>query len=391
MADPLSYRRAAEAIIPQFLDELRTWVDIDSGTYDKAGVDRVGALVRSRLERSGFAVTVHADATYGDHLIGRRVGKGRLRLLLIGHMDTVYPAGAVQERPFTVREGRAYGPGVFDMKSGILGAITALDLVGDAICDRFGVITFLCNSDEEIGSPSSTPLVRDLAGVADVALVFEPVRDPASVVVGRKGIAAYTLDVAGVSAHAGVTPESGRNAILELAHRIIALQALHGSMPSVSVNVGAVSGGGRRNVVPAHAQAIFEMRAANMSAFTRAQEAIASVVAAPPTVPDTTVTLTAGPQHLPLAPNDGSRRMVALASQVAALLGLQLHPLRIGGASDGNTTGGMGVPTLDGLGLIGQNSHHPDEHILIDAIPTRLALIAGIIAALPDSDLAGPN
>jgi glutamate carboxypeptidase len=389
VAEPLTYRRDAETIIPQFLDELRAWVDIDSGTYDKAGVDRVGELVRSRLARSGFVVTAQSDEVYGDHLIGRRTGQGRLRLLLIGHMDTVYPAGAVQERPFTIRDGRAYGPGIFDMKSGILGAITALDLVGDEICDRFGTITFLCNSDEEIGSPSSTPLVRALAGEADAALVFEPVREPTSVVVGRKGIAAYTLDVAGLSAHAGVTPESGRNAILELAHRIIALQALHGSMPSVSVNVGAVTGGGRRNVVPAHAQALFEMRAADIGTFTQAQEAIAAVVAAPPTVPDTLVTLTAGPQHLPLEPNDGSRRMVALARQAGTPLGLHLHPLRIGGASDGNTTGGMGVPTLDGLGLVGQYSHHPDEHIILDAIPTRLALIASIIAALPDSDLAG--
>ena len=378
------YLHAAAGLVPTFLAELQTWVDIDSGSFDKAGIDQVGALVRSRFAQSGFAVTVQTEPDYGDQLVARRTGRGTLRLLLIGHMDTVYPAGDVALRPFSIRDGRAYGPGIFDMKSGILAGITALDLVGPAVLDQCASVTFLCNSDEEIGSPASTPLVERLAAEADAVLVLEPTRDPACVTVARKGIAAYTLDVAGVSAHAGVAPETGRNALLELAHLTVALQALNGTIPTLSVNVGAVTGGGRRNVVPAQAQALFEMRAAEQTYFEAGQAAIEAIIAAPRTIAGTTATLIPGPIHLPLTFTDGARRMVALAETAAGELGLQMRPLSIGGASDGNTTGGMGVPTLDGLGLIGQFSHHPDEHIIIDYIPIRLALLAGIIHKLSE-------
>ncbi len=381
MADPRELLSLAAARVPEFLDELRAWVNIDSGSYDKAGVDRVGALVRDRLERAGFAVTTRHQSALGDHLVAVRQGHGRRRLLLIGHLDTVFPTGDVAKRPFTIRGGRAYGPGIFDMKSGVLAGIYALELAGAAI-EGFGRVTFLCDSDEEIGSPSSTPLVRELARDADAVLVLEPTRALNTVTVARKGVAAFTLAVTGLSAHAGVMPEAGRNAILELAHLIVALQALHGSIPSVSVNVGGVTGGGRRNVVPDHAEAIFEMRATTAGAFAQAKVAIEAIVAAPRVVPNTVVTLAAGPEHAPLEFTDGARRMLAIASEVSASLGLSLDPLSTGGASDGNTTGGMGVPTLDGLGLVGQSSHNPDEHILIDAIPTRLALLAGLIAAL---------
>ena len=382
MLDLAAIIRAATAEVPAFLAELQSWVDIDSGSHDKAGVDRVGALVRARLERSGFVVTVHADASYGDHLVARRTGSGSQRLLLVGHMDTVFPTGAVAQRPFTIRDGRAYGPGIFDMKSGILGAITALDLLVAAVLDRYAAITFLCNSDEEIGSPSSTPLIRAAARDADAVLVFEPVRDPQTVVVGRKGIATYTLDVAGRSAHAGVMPDSGRNAIHEAAHLVMALQKLHRSLPSVSVNVGAISGGGRRNVVPDQAQVLFEMRAANDDDFTATKAAITAIIDGPRHVRDTVVTLTAGPEHQPLVPQGRSDGVIAVARATGAALGLTIDPRHIGGASDGNTTGGMGIPTLDGLGLVGQHSHNPEEHIVIAAMPTRLALIAGIIAGL---------
>ncbi len=382
-----NYLDAAEAAVPALLDELQTWVDVDSGTFDKAGVDAVGALVHRRLAGAGLDVTVHPQAEYGDCLVARRAGAGRLRLLLVGHMDTVYPSGAVAERPFTITDGRAYGPGIFDMKSGILAGITALELVGPAILDRFASITFLCNSDEEVGSPASTPLVRALAAEADAVLVLEPSRHLGNVTVARKGIATYTLTVAGLSAHAGVAPDAGRNAILELSHLIVALQALHGSIPTVSVNVGAVTGGGRRNVVPAHAEALFEMRAANQAAFDAGRAAIAALVAAPRTVPDTVATLTPGPTHLPLELTEGARKLIAIAEAASAELGITITPISIGGASDGNTTGGMGIPTLDGLGLIGKHSHHPEEHILVRAIPPRLALLAGIIENVSLADL----
>jgi glutamate carboxypeptidase len=334
----------AETQVPALLEELRAWVNVDSGSLDKAGVDQVGALVAARLARSGFAVETHPQTLFGDNLVARRAGQGRFRLLLIGHMDTVYPRGAVAERPFTLRDGRAYGPGIFDMKSGILAGITALDLVGDAALERFASITFICNSDEEIGSPGSTPLIRAEAARADAVLVLEPTRDPNFVTVARKGIAAYTLHVRGVSAHAGVTPESGRSAILELAHLTVALHAINGTIPTVTVNVGAVEGGGQRNVVPAAASALFEMRAAAAEPFAAGQAAIAAIVAGPRAVPDTVVTLEPGPVHLPLSFTEGARRLVAVATEVGASLGLRIAPQSTGGASDGHPHTGRPGP-----------------------------------------------
>lgn len=375
-------RAYAQSIIPSFLEELQRWVNIDSGTFDKQGIDAVGILVRSRMEQSGFVVTPNPQSVYGDNLVGVRYGHGIRRLLLIGHIDTVYPTGDVSKRPFHIDNGRAYGPGIFDMKSGILAALSALDGVGQDVLDGFASITMICNSDEEIGSPGSSALIESIARDSDVTLVFEPTRSRDTVTVARKGIVSYTLTVKGLSAHAGVMPDAGRNAILELAHLIIKLQALHNSIPTVSVNVGGVQGGGRHNVVPDHAEALFEMRAANATAFAQAKAAVAAVIAEPRIVADTEVQLIEGPQHLPLEVQKQSRFLIDIASEVGAELGFALVPLSIGGASDGNTTGGMGIPTLDGLGLIGQNSHHPEEYIDIAAIPDRLTFIMGILRRL---------
>ncbi len=377
-------RQAAEAAVAPLLTELERWVMIDSGTHDKAGVDQVAELAAARFVRSGFTVEVVPESALGNHVVARRAGSGQTRLLLVGHLDTVYPTGDVALRPFAIRDGRAYGPGIFDMKSGVLAGITALDLAGPAVLDRFASITFLCNSDEEIGSPSSTPLVRRLAGEADVVLVLEPTRDPRNITVGRKGVASFTLEVRGLAAHAGVMPEAGRNAILELAHLIVDLQALHGSLPSLSLNVGEVSGGGRRNVVPEFARALFEMRAATRTVFEAGIAAVGEIVTNGRRVPDTTVTLTQGPTHQPLEPAPEFAWLRDLAAGAGLDLGLSLRFQSIGGASDGNTTGGMGIPTLDGLGLVGQNSHHPEECIILEHIPLRLRLLQGIIERLAE-------
>ncbi len=377
---------AAEEQLPNLLDELKTWVNIDSGTDNKAGVDALSVLAAKRLEQSGFVVERISMTQTGDHLIGSKRGNGLLRLLLIGHMDTVFPAGAAVERPFTIRDGKAYGPGIFDMKSGILAVLTALDCIGPAAQNAYASITMMCNSDEEIGSPTSKPYIEQLARASDAVLVLEPTRSLNTVTVGRKGIAAYTLDVFGLAAHAGVMPDAGKNAILELSSLIIQLQALHKSIPTVSLNVGGVTGGGRRNVVPDRASAIFEMRAANLAAFLQAKEAIRAVINGERLVPGVTVELTQEPaEHLPLEPMEASAALIAEARAIMQSMGLELEALSIGGASDGNTTGGLGVPTLDGLGLIGQNSHNPDEYIQVDLIPQRVAFLAKLLRNLPQS------
>ena len=372
----------AETAVPTFLDELARWVNCDSGTQDKAGVDRVGAMVQARFNQIGFTTEVIPQTDYGNHVVARRAGQGQARLMLIGHMDTVYQPGEAALRPFTLRDGRAYGPGIFDMKGGILLGMTALDLLGPVVLDRFGMITFLCNSDEEVGSPSSKPIVRDLAAQADAVLVLEPNRELRNITVGRKGVAPFTLTVTGLSAHAGVAPDSGRNAILEMAHLIIALQGLHKQRPSLSLNVGAVRGGANRNVVPDHCEVLFEMRAANLPTFEAGLADIQQVLAQPRHVPGTTVTLTQGPTHLPLEPSASSRHLREIALAAGEASGFTPQFISIGGASDGNTTGGMGIPTLDGLGVIGEHSHNPNECISVDQIAPRLRFLAGIIGRI---------
>jgi len=369
------------------LSDLETIVNMDSGTYHKAGVDQVAQYMKGRLEASEFAVTVQPQQEYGANLVATRRGQGNARILLIGHMDTVFPEGEPQRRPFTIKDGHALGPGVLDMKSGLLLGIYALDLLRAVGEENYATITFLCNSDEEIGSPGSRPLVRELASQADVALVLEPGRELNEVVTARKGVGNYRLDVRGVSAHAGVEPQKGRSAILELAHQIIALQALNGTIPGVTVNVGVVGGGERPNVVPDHAHALIDIRAADRPGIAAVEEAFQRI-ARQVTVPDTESTITGQLAHLPFEATPGNMALFNLAKEEAARQNISLRGISTGGGSDGNTTATM-IPTLDALGVSGGLAHNPGEFIIVDSIPPRMALLAGLIERIGAAFLNG--
>ncbi|HEY7124542.1 MAG TPA: M20 family metallopeptidase [Ktedonobacterales bacterium] len=371
----------------RFLSELKTIVNIDSGTYTKPGVDQVAQWMQGRLEASECHVTVQQQKEYGNHLVATRRGSGKARILVIGHMDTVFPDGEVQRRPFTVKDGRAYGPGILDMKSGLLLGLHALDLLRAESLENFASITFLCNSDEEIGSPSSKPLVRELASQSDVALVLEPGRELDEVVTSRKGVGNYRLEVRGVSAHAGVEPHKGRSAILELAHKIVALQALNGTIPGVTVNVGVVGGGERPNVVPDHAHGVIDMRAADRPGIAAVEEAFKKI-AAQVTVPDTHTTITGQLAHLPFEATSGNQALFKLAQAEAARQNIALKGISTGGGSDGNTTATL-IPTLDALGVAGGLAHNPGEYIVVDSIAPRMVLLAGLLARIGDTFLEG--
>src|SRR5215467_6159788 len=245
--------RAAEHLIPSLLDDLRSIVDIDSGSYTPDGIAAVADYLEPRIAALGATVERVDGGALGPSLVARFSGSGQGQMLLIGHMDTVFPAGEVAERPFRVADGRAYGPGVLDMKSGLLVALYALQLLHEAGETPFATLTFILNSDEEIGSPASRELIRAGAQSADVALVLEPTADVERLTVARKGVGMYRLVIEGVSAHAGVEPTKGRSAILELAHKIVAVHALNGSLDGLTLNVGVVAGGERPNVVADHA------------------------------------------------------------------------------------------------------------------------------------------
>ncbi|HEV8193436.1 MAG TPA: M20 family metallopeptidase [Ktedonobacterales bacterium] len=372
---------AAERRVDSFLDDLRTLVNIDSGTYTPAGVQQVAALLGLRFEESGCTVEILPTQHKGPNLIARMHGEGDGRVLIVGHMDTVFPDGEAQRRPFRIEGRRAFGPGVFDMKSGLLVGLNALRVLHELGQMPLQQVTFLCNSDEEVGSPESHDLVAALAREADAVLVLEPTSDLGRVTVSRKGVGMYAMELKGVSAHAGVEPRRGRSAILELAHRVVALHALNGTIPGVTVNVGVVTGGERPNVVADRARAEIDIRVPDEESM-RAIQAELTRVASERVVPDVEITLDGRFEHLPFVQSEQSKRLFDKAQEVAAELGVPLRGEPTGGGSDGNTSAALGIPTLDGLGLVGGLAHNPGEFVDLDSLVPRIVLLAGLLTRL---------
>ncbi|MBV9282422.1 MAG: M20 family metallopeptidase [Chloroflexi bacterium] len=372
-----------EENLPAYLADLETIVNIDSGTFDKEGVDRVGAELRERYRGLDAAIEVHPSVTHGDNVSVELEGDGRGTVLLIGHLDTVYAAGTTLTRPFTVRDSRAYGPGVADMKSGDLSILYALRCLRALGFSAFRRILVVHNSDEEIGSPGSRELIRRAAGAADAVLVLEAGRENGNIVSARKGIADCRLHVTGRSAHAGVNHELGRSAILELAHLVVGLEGLNGQVRGATLNVGRVDAGERINVVPDQAFAHFEIRAFQTESLERMLR-LAQEVVDRRTIPDTAATLQVSIEHYPMHKSRESQRLVDLAQRLSRQIGFEVRDVATGGASDGNTAAAAGRPVLDGLGPIGGRAHSPDEFLEIASIVPRTALLTGLIAAIGD-------
>ncbi|GCE18732.1 M20 family metallopeptidase [Dictyobacter kobayashii] len=377
----------AESLMEPFFADLQAMVNIDSGTYVKAGVDRLGLWLQRRFQGLGFDTYFDEQQEYGNHLVAVQRGNNPqgARLLLIGHMDTVFPADEAVRRPFsrTQLDGIAIakGPGVLDMKSGVLIGIYAVQLLLASHLANYQSITFVCNSDEEVGSRSSRSLIGKLARESDAVLVLEPGRIVNRVVSARRGIANYRVEAHGLSSHAGVEPEKGRNAILELSHQVIALQAINGTIPGATLNVGIIKGGERTNIVPDYAYCDIDVRVSDRAGLKAIEEAMRQVTSH--TVLDgTSIVLSGGVSNMPFERTEESLKLVRLAQQVGAQLGLQIEDVSSGGASDANTTAGLGVPTIDGLGATGGLAHNPDEYIEVDQLPVRIALVSGLLQRL---------
>jgi len=391
-ADELSeLREILEEELPAYLEDLAGLVNVDCGSYTKAGVDQVGRWTARFLERLGATVDIRPDETLGDTVVGAIDGRpGGPRALLIGHLDTVFPEGTARARPLRIEAGIARGPGVTDMKSGLLTglyALLALRALGtedddDAAADLpFERLVFVANPDEEIGSPSSTPHIRELALESDVCFVLECARANGDIVSARKGTVDLRLTIHGRAAHAGVEPEKGRSAILEAAHQVIAIHALNGSRPGVTANVGVIAGGTRPNVVAEEAVLQVDVRATSRADLEQVEAAIRAA-AATTTVPDVTIEIEEAARHWPMERLERSARLVDHAVALADRLGFPLADCATGGASDANTTSGLGVPTLDGLGPIGGNDHSPAEYLEVDSIVPRTALFAALLLAV---------
>ena len=384
MLDPAALRRIVEARQPRFLTELERLVNIDCGSYTPDGVNQVADFVTDALRELGAEVerVAHQAADggqrLGDVVIGRFAGDGP-RVLLIGHMDTVFDPGTAAERPYRSVDGRATGPGVTDMKAGLLAGLHAIAALHEA-----GVrpaITFVANPDEEIGSPFSTPIIRGLAPEHDAVLVLECARANGDIVSARKGIADYVISIAGRAAHAGVEPEKGRSAILEAAHQVLALHALNARWPTVTVNAGVIRGGTRPNVVPERCELEIDLRAATVDAFDAAAAEVERL-ASSPTVEGVTVSVRRTAGHPPMEKTDASARLVALAVGIADELGFALKDAATGGASDANTTAALGIPTIDGLGPVGGDDHSVDEWLDLGSVVPRTTLLAALIGRI---------
>jgi len=378
-------RTVIAADLPAFLADLEHLVNIDCGSYTPAGVDQVGVWTGRFMEGLGASVEHRPDpeGRYGHTVVGTFEGRvGAPRVLLIGHMDTVFDPGTAAERPFRIEDGVAFGPGVTDMKSGLLAGLYALKaLVGELGGVPFERLTFIANPDEEVGSPSSTPHIRAAAERADACFVLECARANGDIVSARKGIMDTRITVNGRAAHAGVEPEKGRNAILEASRIVRDLHALNGRWPGVTFNVGVIAGGLRPNVVAERCHLEVDIRSTTAEGLDLAEAAIQAVLEATE-VPDVTVDSHVMHGWRPMEKLARSGRLVEHAQQIAQRLGFEVHDTSTGGASDANTTAGMGVPSLDGLGPIGGNDHAPGEYLDVDSIVPRTTLFAGLLLAI---------
>ncbi len=377
----------AEQIVEAFLTDLEAIVNIDSGTYYKAGIDQVAAYLQKRFQDFGFITTIDEQVQAGNNMIATHQGNNPNgpHLLVLGHMDTVFQIGEAARRPFSIveQDGRqiAKGPGVLDMKSGVLMGIYGLYLLISSGQANYKQVTFICNSDEETGSQNSKPLIRRVAQDVDAVLVLEPGRQLDAFVSARRGIGHYKIEVQGIAAHAGVEPDKGRNAILELAHQILAVQALNGTIPGTTLNVGIIRGGERTNIVPDYAYCEIDVRVSSQAGANAIDQALRDI-AAQRVLDGTRITLTGGLRAQPFECTGVSEQLTHLVKETGQQLGLTLRDVASGGASDANTTAGMGIATVDGLGSGGGLAHNPDEYIELEYLPTRIALFTEIVRAL---------
>ncbi len=378
-------RTAIAADLPDYLEDLERLVNIDCGTYTPEGVNEVGRWTAAFLVGLGAEIDVRpdTDGRYGDTIVATLRGKADgPRVLLIGHMDTVFDPGTAAERPFRIDDGIARGPGVTDMKSGLLAGLYALkSIIGELGGVPFERLVFIVNPDEEVGSPSSVAHIREMAADVDACLVLECARANGDIVSARKGILDTRLTVHGRAAHAGVEPDKGRNAILEAARIVRELHALNGRWPGVTVNVGKIAGGTRPNVVAERCDLEVDVRATNATGLVEVEAAIRALVATTE-VPDTSVEAHVMVAWQPMEKLARSGRLVEHAQAVAERLGFTVKDTSTGGASDANTTSGMGVPSLDGLGPIGGGDHAPAEYLEVDSVVPRTALLAGLLLAI---------
>lgn len=357
---------------------IETLVRIESPTTDKNAVDACGARVASLMREMGGDVEVLPQAAAGDHVKGT-FGAGDTRVLLLGHFDTVWPVGQLERMPLVERDGRLSGPGIFDMKGGLSIALQAIRALAHTGWPAGLTVTCLWTSDEETGSATSRALIEQEALASKAVLVFEPALTGGALKTARKGVGHFDIRVRGVSAHAGIEPGAGASAVHALARLIVALEALNDPATGVSVNAGVIRGGSRSNVVAETAEAEVDVRVVRADDAPRIDRELRALRSADPRI---SISVDGAIDRPPFERTPAVAALFETARGLAAGMGIALAEGATGGASDGNFTGALGVPTLDGLGAVGGGAHALDEHLVLAPLPARAALAAGLLRSL---------
>jgi glutamate carboxypeptidase len=373
--------QAVAARRPQMLEMIAKLVGTESPTEDWPAVNRCVGLLEGWIKATGGQSKRSKQKSAGDLLIGRfGPARGRVKpLMLLGHLDTVWPVGTLSRMPFRVRGGRAWGPGVLDMKAGVVMALSALRILLEA-GQLARPVMVLLNSDEETGSECSRGLTESLARKCQAVFVLEPAQGiPGAYKTARKGVAHYRLEVHGVAAHSGVDFAQGHSAVLELGRQIERASAFTNSARGITVNAGVIGGGTRSNVVPAEAWAEFDVRIAKAVDGPRVDRKFHALRAVDRRC---TLEVTGGLNRPPMERTSETVTLFRRAATIASGLGFQLQEAATGGGSDGNFTSALGIPTLDGMGAVGEGAHAERESILLDALVPRTALLAAMIGGL---------
>ena len=376
MSQILTYLKSQQEVM---LDLLAQWVNQDSPTYNKPAVDTMGRMITQSFVEAGGSLTVtHSQPEMGDHYTVT-YGEGKRQILLLCHFDTVWPLDEAQKRPFAIENGHGTGPGVHDMKGGILIALFALKALQHLQLKPRYKLVFLFTSDEEIGSPTSRALIETEGERSNYCLVLEGSHNKSRLTTARKGVGRFKLEVTGIPAHSGVEPQKGTSAIEELAHQIQILHAMTDFERGVTVNVGVISGGERPNIVAPLATAEIDLRVMTQA---DGEEFTQKILGLQPHQSGCQVRVSGGINRGPFEETPAGLALFEKARVIAQDLGFTVEKFSSGGGSDGNLVAALGVPTLDGLGSLGGGAHALTEYTILDALPLRAALLAELIMQL---------
>lgn len=367
--------------LDNMISMLEEIVNMDSGSYDKKGVDSVGKYLQHLYSEIGFQTEKVINNDTGNHLIITHKEADNPEIIILAHMDTVFTEGTAKERPFTVKEDRAYGPGVIDMKASHVMLYYTLKHLIEIGNDTYKNVVLVFNSDEEIGSKTSKDLIIEKSHGKKYALVLEPARIDGSIVSSRRGSSNYQLNITGVAAHSGIEPDNGRSAIKELAHKIFKIEALSRPEEGLHVNVVQMSGGKASNIIAPNAKASVDVRISTQAQGEWVDAEIKKIVQQAD-VEGTTIELAGGLNRPPMEFTKGTESLVHLIQKEGRKLGIEVQHTATGGGSDASFPAAIGIDTIDGLGPVGGAQHSDHEYLEINTLPERTALFTEVLKSI---------